>query len=120
MALYENNLFVGQRIQVDGHQFIHNTFQNCVLVYGGGPFVLRDNVLHNVQWQFIDAAARTVYLLSSFHQSGGPAREFLELLLSTFGKPVQTAPPPTPGEAGPLVTTSQVPVNPTSQEEPRV
>ena len=100
MARYENNTFVGQRIQIDGHEFIANRFNNCVLVYGGGPLVLNGNIFDNVQWQFIDAAARTVYLLSSFYQQGGEAKRFIELMLATFGKPAlqpmrenSTAPP---------------------------
>src|SRR5689334_19969353 len=91
---YEHNTFVGQRIQVDGHEFIANRFENCVLVYGGGPLAMTYNILSNVQWQFIDSAARTLYLLSSFYQGDGPSREFVELLLSTFGKRVETAPSP--------------------------
>lgn len=116
MARYEHNTFIGQRIQVDGHEFIANRFENCILVYGGGPFVLRDNVLVNVQWQFIDSAARTVYLLSSFYQSDGPAKKFVELLLATFGKPVQTSPSASPtGSESPKVVEEEEEEDDTAQ-----
>jgi hypothetical protein len=83
MANYSNNLFVGQKIQLDGHTFTNNTFQNCVLVYGGGPLRMVGNSLTGVQWEFVDAAARTVGLISSFYQSGGDSKHFVERLLFT-------------------------------------
>jgi hypothetical protein len=86
MAIFHNNTFVGQRIQVDGHDFASNVFENCVLVYGGGPLSFRENVLNNVQWEFADSAARTVGLLSSFYQGGGDGKRFIEVMLATFGK----------------------------------
>ena len=96
MARFEKNVFVGQRIQIDGHQFIGNTFENCVLVYGGGPLSLTGNRLENVRWEFTDAAARTVGLLSSFYQEeGSDSRRFVELVLSTHGK-ATGQPAPTP------------------------
>lgn len=90
MAVISHNTFVGQRIQVDGHEFSDNVFQNCVLVYGGGPLNLRNNVLSNVRWEFVDAAARTVGLIASFYQDGGEGKKFVEFLLSTYGKRVET------------------------------
>jgi len=92
MGLYEHNTFVQQRMQLDGHQFIDNRFENCILVYGGGPLVMRNNKLVNVKWEFIDAAERTIGLLSSFYQQGGQSREFVEMLLTTHGKPAETIP----------------------------
>src|SRR2546428_1222976 len=89
MAVFQNNMFVGQRVLLDGHEFRGNTFTNCVLVYGGGPLQLTDNVLNNVRWEFVDAAARTIALLASFFQAGGDSRRFVEFLLSTFGRPIE-------------------------------
>lgn len=88
MATYNRNTFIGQRLQLDGNTFSGNTFQNCVLVYGGGPLNFSDNNLHGVQWEFVDAAARAVALLSSFYQQGGSSKQFVETLLSTYGKQV--------------------------------
>ena len=96
MASYSNNTFVGQKLQIDGHIFRNNVFQNCVLVYGGGPLNMVGNSLHGVRWEFIDAAARTLGLISSMYQVGGKSKEFVEVLLSTFGKEVE---PPRPQEA---------------------
>jgi hypothetical protein len=50
LATYSNNKFVGQRIQIDGHVFEKNEFENCVLVYGGGPLSFSNNELRGVQW----------------------------------------------------------------------
>jgi len=86
MATFHNNTFVGQRIQVDGHDFAKNTFENCVLVYAGGPLSFRENLLNNVRWEFADSAARTIGLLSSFYQGGGDGKRFVEVMLATFGK----------------------------------
>lgn len=93
MADYNQNKFVGQRIKLDGHTFNGNNFQNCILVYGGGPLSFINNSLDAVRWEFVDEAARTLGLLSSFYQSGGSSKEFVELLLSTFGKQIEEPKP---------------------------
>jgi len=93
MANFTGNTFVGQKIQIDGHVFRNNVFQNCVLVYGGGPLSMVGNTLSGVRWEFVDAAARTIGLISSFYQAGGESKQFVEILLSTFGKDIQA---PTP------------------------
>jgi len=97
MSVFHGNTFIGQRIQVDGHEFSNNIFQNCVLVYGGGPLTMRDNVLQSVRWEFVDSAARTAALLASFYQGGGEGKKFVEFLLSTYGKAVEA---PTAQNAG--------------------
>jgi hypothetical protein len=84
--LFRDNTFVGQRIQVDGARYERNRFENCVLVYGGGPLHMVDNVLVGVRWEFVDAAARTVGLLSSFYQQGGESRQFVSALLAGPGQ----------------------------------
>lgn len=89
MATYRKNSFDGVRVQLDSHEFIDNDFRNCVLVYGGGPLHMTDNRIENCRWEFVDAAARTVGLLSSLHQAGGDSRAFVEFLLSTFGRPIE-------------------------------
>jgi hypothetical protein len=89
MADIKNNTFIGQRIQLDDNTFDKNIFKNCVLVYGGGPLNFSNNSLDGVQWEFVDSAARTLGLLSSFYQSGGDSKEFVEFLLSTFGKKIE-------------------------------
>ncbi len=93
MANYIGNVFVGQRLQIDDHIFQGNTFENCVLVYGGGSLNFSNNRLHGIRWEFVDHAARTLGLLSSFYQSGGESKEFVETLLATFGKQIQAPKP---------------------------
>ena len=100
MSLYQNNNFLGQKIQIDGHRFVRNRFENCVLVYGGGPLQLVENTLINVTWEFTESAARTIALLASFYQSGEEGGRFIEHLLSTFGRvPAQPEPEPAPAVA---------------------
>lgn len=88
MANYSGNIFVGQRIKLDDNTFEGNKFTNCILVYGGGPLTFNNNSLNGVQWEFVDNAARTLGLLSSFYQAEGQSKQFIEMLLSTFGKQV--------------------------------
>ena len=88
MANYSGNTFTGQRIKLDDNVFEGNKFTNCILVYGGGPLTFSNNSLNGVQWEFVDNAARTLGLLSSFYQVEGQSKQFIEMLLSTFGKPV--------------------------------
>jgi hypothetical protein len=86
MANFSGNTFTGQRIKLDDNTFDGNNFTNCILVYGGGPLTFNNNSLNSVQWEFVDDAARTLGLLSSFYQGGGQSKQFIEMLLSTFGK----------------------------------
>ena len=99
MATYSQNVFDGQRIQIDGHTFEGNQFKNCVLIYGGGPLSFSNNALNGVRWEFVDSAARTLGLVSSFYQNGGDSKEFVETLLSTFGKQIEQ-PNPVDQEGG--------------------
>ena len=89
MTKYTGNTFIGQKLKLDGSEFTGNIFKNCILVYGGGPLHFSGNSLDNTKWEFVDNAARTIGLLSSFYQSEGSSKEFVELLLSTFGKKVE-------------------------------
>src|ERR1700738_980866 len=91
MASYVENTFYGERILLDGHHFERNRFVNCVLVYGGGPLQMVGNQLVGVRWEFIDAAGRTINLLSSFYQAGGDGKLFVEHLVANFHP---KAPPP--------------------------
>jgi hypothetical protein len=93
MANYIGNRFIGQRIKIDGSTFTGNVFQNCVLVYGGGSLDFSNNSLNGVRWEFVDSAARTIALLSSFYQSEGSSQKFVETLLSTFGKQIEEPKP---------------------------
>lgn len=101
MAVYSKNTFIGQRIKLDGHTFSGNKFQNCILVYGGGPLNFDNNALIGARWEFVDNAERTVGLLASFYQDEGSSKEFVELLLSTHGKKIED-PEPQPEPTTPV------------------
>jgi hypothetical protein len=90
MATYQSNTFTGQRMQLDGNEFDNNSFINCTLVYGGGPLVFRNNKLHGVRWEFVDAAARTLTLVASFYHGAGDGRQFALSLLEKFAQAPST------------------------------
>lgn len=77
---------MGSRVQLDGHTFEGNKFKDSTIIYGGGPLSFTNNDLNGVTWEFIGPAARTLALVSSMYQNGGSSKEFVEMLLSTFGK----------------------------------
>jgi hypothetical protein len=78
---FVNAEFVGETIEIDGHEFDGNRFVNCTLVYRGGRIQMRNNTFEGVRWHFDDAAARTVGLLRSFHQSGDDWRHVADIIL---------------------------------------
>lgn len=88
MSVFKNNNFINQRINIDDSVFEGNTFEDCVLVYGGGGFSFSDNKLNGVTWEFTGPAARTLGMLSAFYRGGAGSKEFVEILLSEFGKEI--------------------------------
>ena len=84
--IINGDTYINQKIVLDGKSFRDCIFQNCILIYGGGQLSMVGNKLFGVKWEFVDAAARTLGLISSFYQSGDSSKIFVEELLSTFGK----------------------------------
>lgn len=99
MAVFQASMFMGQRIVLDGNEFVNCVFDRCVLVYGGGPLKMIGNTLTNITWEFTDAAARTTALLSSLYRGGDANRRFVEYLLANYGSRTPR-PPLQPGSAG--------------------
>ena len=90
----ENDVFVGQEIMIDDKELIGNQFKDCVLSYGGGPFTMKDNVLENVRWRFVDAAARTITFLAALHGTSGDAERqvvegIIDQIRSTSSAPTE-------------------------------
>jgi hypothetical protein len=62
---------------VDGNEYINCKFNNCVIVYSGGPLpVLRDCSFHHCNWRFDAAAHRTLQYMSQLYNAGG--KPFIE------------------------------------------
>lgn len=60
----QSNTFHAVNFYLDGQNSDHDTFQNVLIIYGGGPFRLNQaSFTGNVEFQFTGAAANTVYLL---------------------------------------------------------
>jgi hypothetical protein len=63
---YSNQHFLGQTIEVDAAFFDRCVFQNCIMVYRGGPPpVFFHSTFENCQWKFEGYAAFTLEYLST-------------------------------------------------------
>lgn len=77
MAKNRGNTYVESRLTVDGHEYISCRFENCTLVYAGGPLpTMGECVFVNCDWTFEGPAALTVQFMSALY--GGGMRELIE------------------------------------------
>lgn len=83
MSKFTGNTFVNQRIDLDDNIFDGNKFQNCTLVYGGGPLTFNNNSLHDVNWEFVGAAGNTLAILKLLYETDGFPQDFMEAILSS-------------------------------------
>lgn len=68
---FEHSTFVGQRILVDGNEYIDNIFQNCILVFSAHkPFQMNNNAFHNTTIEFAGNAANTLALIRALYHGG--------------------------------------------------
>lgn len=83
-SMYENS-----RVHIDSEEFRSCVFNNCELVYSGGPVVLDSNTFRNCRWALEGPAASTLKFLQALHAAGGDARELVEntLAMVTGKKP---------------------------------
>ena len=64
MALIENQRFVGERVDLDGNDYLRCTFKECELVYSGvGSVGLDDCVFASCEWSLDGAASATMRFL---------------------------------------------------------
>lgn len=81
--------FYNTRIEIDNSAFEGCKFHDCVFVYGGGDLSLTNNHLNNVRWEFVGPAMRTLSLISSICSTESDSKQFIEMILSEFGKKSQ-------------------------------
>lgn len=62
---YKGVSLKGKTLVIDYHRYINCKIEDCALVYGGGPYHLKDNHLSGCRWRFTDAAARSITLLQT-------------------------------------------------------
>jgi hypothetical protein len=78
---------------IDGNIYTDCRFDNCKLVYRGGEMP-RISGCHfeNCQWQFEDAAERTlVFLRQLYHGMGPGGAQLVEATLAQLRQPLQQA-----------------------------
>lgn len=71
MELIENVVFEGERVKLDGRQFVGCTFRKCTLVIAGtDQFSLQRSRMEGVSFEFEGMAARLVNWLKQLRAQG--------------------------------------------------
>ena len=80
---------------IDGNQYTDCRFENCKLVYRGGDLPkISGSHFENCNWQFEDAAERTlVFLRHLYHGMGAGGVELVEATLRALRQPPSQTPP---------------------------
>lgn len=68
MTLHDKEVFKDMRVVLDGGQFENCMFEDCELVYGGGPLAFNKNLVNNSTFSFDESAARTVNFLKGLYR----------------------------------------------------
>ena len=86
MEKVKGTTFDKQNVVVDGKEFEDCTFRQCTLIYKGGdlPQLLRCNIAGTCDWQFQEAAGRTLLFISKLYHGGAKAyiEGFIQGLMS--------------------------------------
>ena len=83
MAANNGRTFSGTTEVLDHNEYSGCTFENCTLVYRGGPTALKNNTFQNCRWTFEDSAGRTLEFLRALAQGSGPAAQ--KMVKDTLG-----------------------------------
>jgi len=89
----QGKTFTGATEVIDGNQYNECSFQNCRLIYRGGEMP-RISGCHfeNCQWQFEEAAERTlIFMRQLYHGMGTGGAQLIEATLTQLRQPL--APP---------------------------
>lgn len=75
---------------LDGNEYENCKFDNCQIVYGGGEIPRITNCqFGNCQWQFADAAERTLnFMRQVYHGMGKGGAEIIDATLNAIRQPV--------------------------------
>jgi len=86
---------------IDGNHYVDCRFENCTLVFRGGE-VPRITGCHfeNCQWQFEDAAERTLlFMRQLYHGMGAGGAQLIEATMAQLRQPITQAQIGTPQAA---------------------
>jgi hypothetical protein len=85
---YKSTQFKNDEVRLDGNAFVGCSFNNCVLVYGGGPLpVMINNSLKDVRWDFREAASNTIQFMTAiYHGMGEGGRQLVEQTIENIRK----------------------------------
>jgi hypothetical protein len=92
----QGKTFTGATEVIDGNQYNECQFHNCRLIYRGGEMP-RISGCHfeNCQWQFEEAAERTlIFMRQLYHGMGTGGAQLIEATLAQLRQPLT---PPTEG-----------------------
>ncbi len=93
---------------IDGNRYVDCRFENCKMVFRGGEIPLITGChFENCQWQFDDAAERTLlFMRQLYHGMGAGGAQLIEATMAQLRQPITPAQmptqPPAPPNAPPL------------------
>ncbi len=74
---------------LDGNEYENCTFENCQLLYRGGPIPrVVGCQFNNCQWRFEDAAERTLlFMRQLYHGMGAGGKQLMEATINIIRQP---------------------------------
>lgn len=85
---FNRKQFKNEEIRLDGNTFLGCSFDNCMMVYGGGPPPsMIDCSLNGVKWSFTEAASNTIQFMSAiYHGMGEGGKKVIEETFTNIRK----------------------------------
>jgi len=77
---FDKKQFKNEEVRLDGNTFLGCAFDNCNMVYGGGPPpTMIDCSLNGVTWSFTEAASNSVrFMRAIYHGMGEGGKKVIE------------------------------------------
>ena len=88
MARHENNTYNNTRLDLDGHEYINCTLNNCELVFRGERHTQLDGCQFNdCQWVLSGPAKNTMDFLRAVYHAGDWGKQLVEETFNNVRKP---------------------------------
>lgn len=88
MARHENGTYNNTRLNLDGHEYINCTLNNCELVFRGEQFTTLEGCTFNgCQWVLSGPAKNTVEFLRAVYQAGDWGKQIVEDTFDSIRSP---------------------------------
>lgn len=86
---FTDKTFKDEEVRLDSNSFTNCRFENCAMVYGGGPIpTIRGCHFQDSRWSFVDNADQTVaFMRAVYHGMGDNGREMIEATFEQIRKP---------------------------------